>query len=115
MARSSLAAFAEQYLDGREETSLTLRRRFLEPLFRRRAEALQNGPGEIRVSLGEERMVVAQGLAPIGHEEVGLRGQSCFESLLGGLEREAVQKQHAVQKMLLRFRGFGRGLEIDGS
>ena len=113
LARRAVA-FAPQRLDRGEKALLALGRRLGAA---RRGIAAELGESLARVGrveIGEERVVVAQRLAPVRHREVGLDRLRRFELRDRLLPAEAVQRRHAAQEVALRLgRGRGGG-EVDG-
>ena len=95
-------AFAEQFLDRGQEAQFAVVTGLGSPLLARSAQSLQGLPRRVQIPLRQQRVVVGQGLAPVGEGEVGLE-------LLGGLKlfarllvAEAVENRDAADEVLLR-------------
>jgi len=80
----------------------------------RRAEPLQRGAGGVQVLLVPQRMGVAQRLAPISQGESGIEPLRLPKRSRRVLILEAVQQQHATDKLCLSRRRARRG-KVDRS
>jgi hypothetical protein len=110
----ALLPFAVQGLDRGEPAPLPVIARFRRPGLGRGAEALQGLPGRVHVLLTPDRVVVGQGLAPVGQSEPRLGLLRLPEGVGGLVVPEAVQGRDPAQKVGLRLRR-GGGREIDAA
>ncbi len=110
-----IAVAIEQRIHRPKEPLLPRRGRFRKTCVQGRAKPLQDLLRSLPVHFRQQRMVVAQRLAPVGHREIGIRRLRRLEFRNGLLPAEAVQNGGAALEMLLGFGGLGGRWELDGA
>ncbi len=110
MSRASLSpGVVEELIDGGEVGLFLGRFSFGDARIERRPEFFQRLLGLVHVHFRPQRMVVAHGLAPVGHREIGIELLRLLEGQGGFVELEAMQFLHALDEAGLRCGGAGGG------
>ena len=111
--RLEIAVAEEEGFHRAQEPLFPRRRRFREARLEGRGEPRQHRARGLPIHFREERVVVAEGLAPVGHGEVRVRRLRALELGDRLLPAEAVQDRRPTDEVGLGLRGWGRGREVD--
>ncbi len=109
-----MVALTPQHLDRPQESLLAFGRGLRCSLLGGRSQPLQHAARLIGVHLRDQGMVVRQGLAPVGHGEVGVYLLRRLELIDRLIPAEAVEDRHAPQEVLLDLPARRRG-KVDGA
>ena len=113
-AAIDVLALAPQHLDRAQEALLTFGRSFRQALRLGRSQPLQCCTRLIGVHLRDQRVVVRQRFAPIGHREIRIERLRLLELVPGLDPAEAVKNGDAAKEVLLDVTARG-GRKVEGA